>query len=378
MSDIHIAAPVVSDEARELVLQVLASGRIAQGPMVERFEAQCAAMADAQHAIAVSSGTDALEVAVDALDLHEDEVVITTPFTFAATANAVLRAGARVRFVDIDDDHLIDLDLLSGALEATPRVGAVIPVHLFGLAPDMPRLLEIAGSAAVIEDAAQAHGGTVGGRSVGSFGAGCFSFYATKNVMSGEGGVITTNDDVWADTMRTIRNQGMAGRYEYVRVGRNCRMTELQAAIAIPQMDQLDAITAARRDNSLRAIAGLAEVEGLVLPREPTGRTHVWHQCTVLVPEDVERDEVVSRMQGAGVHPGVYYPTALNDIPVYRDHPRVDPGTTPRARGAAARCLSLPIHHALQHVDVDRVVEIFVDAIRDIRAARPLVDRALS
>jgi len=372
MADIHIAAPMISDEARELVLDVLASGRLAQGPMVERFEAQCAEMADARHAIAVSSGTDALEVAVDALDLDHDEVVITTPFTFAATANAVLRSGARVRFVDIDDDHLIDLDLLADTVDHTTRVGAVIPVHLFGLAPDMARLMAIAGDASVIEDAAQAHGGAVGDRSVGSFGAGCFSFYATKNVMSGEGGVVTTNDDAWADTMRTIRNQGMAGRYEYVRVGRNCRMTELQAAIAIPQMDQLDVIAAARRDNSLRAVKGLVDVEGLVLPREPAGRTHVWHQCTVLVPEDVDRDDVVARMQGAGVHPGVYYPTALNDIPVYRDHPRVDAGSTPRARAAAARCVSLPIHQALQPADVDRVVETFVDAITDIRAARSL------
>ncbi|MDG2112873.1 MAG: DegT/DnrJ/EryC1/StrS aminotransferase family protein [Actinomycetota bacterium] len=361
--DIHVAAPTISDEARRLVAQVLDSGRLAQGPMVERFEAQCAEMAGVAHGIAVSSGTDALEVAVDALDLADDDVVLTSPFTFAATANAVLRAGARVRFVDIDDDHLIDLDELAGAIADTASVGAVIPVHLFGLAPDMFRLSEVVGTVPIIEDAAQAHGATVGERSVGSFGAGCFSFYATKNVMSGEGGVITTADDSWADTMRTIRNQGMAGRYEYVRVGRNCRMTELQAAIAIPQMDALDVISASRRDNALRAVKGLADIEGLVLPREPAGRSHVWHQCTVLVPEGADRDAVVAEMQSNGVHPGVYYPQILNDIPVYRDHPRVEVGETPRARDAAARCVSLPIHQALAGSDMDRVVEAFAAAV---------------
>lgn len=366
--DIHVAAPKISDEARRLVEQVLDSGRLAQGPMVERFEAQCAAMAGVAHAIAVSSGTDALEVAVDALDLADRDVVLTSPFTFAATANAVLRAGARVRFVDIDDDHLIDLDELAVALDETPSVGAVIPVHLFGLAPDMHRLSEIVAGVPIIEDAAQAHGAAVGDRSVGSFGAGCFSFYATKNVMSGEGGVITTDDDVWADTMRTIRNQGMAGRYEYVRVGRNCRMTELQAAIAIPQMDGLEAISAARRDNALRAVKGLADVEGLILPREPAGRSHVWHQCTVLVPDGVDRDAVVASMQDRGVHPGVYYPQILNDIAVYRDHPRVEAGNTPRARAAAARCVSLPIHQGLTPADMDRVVEVFADAVSARRA----------
>ncbi len=370
MADIHIAAPVISEEARRLVAEVLESGRLAQGPMVERFEAQCAAMAGVPYAVATSSGTDALEVAVDALDLAPDAVVLTSPFTFAATANAVLRAGARVQFVDIDDDHLIDLDLVAEAVAATESIGAVIPVHLFGLAPEMGRLLDIVGETPVIEDAAQAHGATVAGRPVGSFGAGCFSFYATKNVMSGEGGVVTTADDDWAETMRIIRNQGMAGRYEYVRVGRNCRMTELQAAIAIPQMDALEAITAARRDNALRAVKGLTGIEGLVVPREPEGRGHVWHQCTVLVPEDGDRDRVVSAMQEQGVHPGVYYPRALNDIAVYAEHPRVEVGHTPRARALAARCVSLPIHQGLEPGDVDRVVEVFSDAIRTVREGR--------
>ena len=367
MPDIHVAAPRISDEARALVEQVLDSGRLAAGPMVERFEAQCAEMAGVEHAIAVSSGTDALEVAVDALDLGDHDVVLTTPFTFAATANAVLRAGARVRFVDIDDDHLLDLDLLTAAIEESDSVGAVIPVHLFGLAPDMFDLEERAGSIPIIEDAAQAHGGSVGERRVGSFGAGCFSYYATKNVMSGEGGVITTDDDGWADTMRTIRNQGMAGRYEYIRVGRNCRMTELQAAIAIPQMASLDQITAVRRDNSLRMIKNLAGLDGAVVPREPAGRTHVWHQCTVLVPDGIDRDAVVAQMQTHGVHPGVYYPQALNDIEVYRDHPRVDAGSTPRARAAAARCVSLPIHQALDSADIDRVAEVFTTSVNSLR-----------
>ncbi len=360
--EIHIASPVVGEAARELVAEVLASGRLAQGPMVERFEGLCADMAGVAHAVAVSSGTDALEVAIEALDLEANQVVVTSPFTFAATVNAVLRAGALVQFVDIDDDYLLDLDATAHA-SSELNVGAVVPVHLYGLPVDLAQLAHIAGDIPIVEDAAQAHGAASGDLVVGAVGAACFSFYATKNVMAGEGGVVTTDDGEWAAVMRTIRNQGMAGRYEYVRVGRNARMTELQAAIAIPQLESLADITDRRRRNARLLVEALKDLDDVVLPREPDDRTHVWHQCTVLVPDELDRGQVLAAMAEAGVFPGVYYPHALNDVPLYRDHPGVLPSQTPRARAAAARCLSLPIHHGLEAGDVERVAEAFRGAI---------------
>jgi dTDP-4-amino-4,6-dideoxygalactose transaminase len=352
---IRIAQPQLGPVVEALVLEVLRSGRLSQGPMVARFEELCAEMAGTRHAIAVCNGTVALEAALQAAGVGAGDEVITTPFTFAATLNAILRRGAVARFADITDDFTIDpahVDRLIG-----PRTRAIIPVHLYGLMAAMPPLAELARahSLAVIEDAAQAHGASDGTRRAGGYGVGCFSFYATKNVTTGEGGCVVTNDDELAASLRLLRNQGMRERYEYVMVGENWRMTDVAAAIAIPQLQRLEELNQARRRNAAALSRLLADDTRLVLPRTPPARVHVWHQYTVLLPDGVDRTRVVDRMNEGGVECGVYYPRLVWDHEAYRSHPQVVMEHTPLAESVARRCLSLPVHPALQEGDLERV-----------------------
>lgn len=366
---IRISDPHFGPDVEALVLEVLRSGHVAQGPVVARFEALGAAMAGTRHAIAVSNGTVSLETAFEVLGLGPGDEVITTPFTFAATVNAALRTGATVRFADIRPDFTIDPAAVAALIG--PRTAAVVPVHLYGLMADMPALMSLAAQhgLAVVEDAAQAHGASLDGHRAGSFGVGSFSFYATKNVAAGEGGMITTNNDDVARRCRLLRNQGMIERYRYEMVGRNLRMTDLQAAVAVPQLERLDATNAARRANAARLLERL-DGAGLDLPAVPPGREPVWHQFTVLLPPGADREAVQARMREAGVESGVYYPRLAWDYPVYRDHPSVIADDTPVARDAAARCLSLPVHPRLSEADLDRVAGSLLGALEDDRVAR--------
>jgi dTDP-4-amino-4,6-dideoxygalactose transaminase len=242
-----------------------------------------------------------------------------------------------------------------------------MPVHLYGCPADMGRLQEVADGAglAIIEDAAQAHGAQIDGRAVGSWGLGCFSFYATKNVTSGEGGMITTDDDEVADRLRLLRNQGMRARYEYVLAGHNYRMTELQAAVGLSQLPHLEKWTERRRRNAAVLREALAGVDGLTLPTEPSGRRHVNHQFTVRITDGAraDRDAVAAQLLDAGVETGVYYPKLTNDYDCYRDHPQVSVGTVTRAGDAAREVLSLPVHQWLEPVEVERIASAVIDVL---------------
>lgn len=361
---IRIAQPTLGPEVEALVLEVLRSGRLAQGPMVQRFEGLCAEMAGSEHAIAVANGTVSLEAIFIALGIGPGDEVITTPFTFAATLNSILVVGATATFVDIGDDF--NIDPAGIAAVATERTRVVLPVHLFGLPADMPAISAIADGHgwAIVEDAAQAHGASVGDRKVGGWGVGSFSFYATKNVTSGEGGCITTSDAELSERLRRLRNQGMAARYEYVEIGRNLRLTELQAAVAIPQLERLEESNRRRARNARALNELLGSIDGLELPTVPPGRTHVWHQYTVLLPERTDRVRIVELMAAAGVETGVYYPRVVWDHPPYRNHRGVVPNDTPRAVAAAACCLSLPVHASLGEGDVERVASVLIAALR--------------
>lgn len=355
---IPISQVSLGPEAEELVLEVLRSGRLAQGPMVERLEAGFCVLAGTTHAIAVNSGTTALVAAIEALDIGPGDEVITSPFTFVATLNAILEAGATARFVDIGSDFCVRPELIEAQI--TDRTRAVMPVHLYGLAADMDPIMAIAGQhdLAVIEDAAQSHGATYGEQLVGSFGVGCFSLYATKNLTTGEGGVVTTNDDAIADRLRVLRNQGMRARYEYVLAGHNWRLTELQAAIGIPQLATLGAATAARSANAAALTSRLDGIEGLVLPCPHSGRGHVWHQYTVKVTPSaaISRDELAAHLNASGIGNGVYYPRVVFDYDCYRDHPQVVASDVPEAFATAGQVLSLPVHPRLTASDIDRIV----------------------
>jgi dTDP-4-amino-4,6-dideoxygalactose transaminase len=360
---IRVSQPHFGADVEALVLEVLRSGQVAQGPMVARLEALGAQMAGTRHAVAVANGTVSLETALEVLGVGPGDEVITTPFTFAATVNAVLRSGATVRFADIGNDFTIDPEAV-GALIGE-RTTALVPVHLYGLMADMPALMTMADrhGLAVVEDAAQAHGASADGRRAGSFGIGSFSFYATKNVAAGEGGLLSTDDDVTAHRFRLLRNQGMVERYRYEAIGRNLRMTDLQAALAIPQLEQLEVSNAARQANAARLTGLLGGHPGLGLPDVPKGRGHVWHQYTVLLPEGADREHVQSRMRESGVEAGVYYPRLAWDYPIYRDHPGVVADDTPVARSVATRCLSLPVHPGLGPDDAEQVAHSLLTAL---------------
>ena len=260
-----------------------------------------------------------------------------------------------MRFADIGTDYNVDPEALAAAV--TPRTAALLPVHLYGLPADMTAIAGVAArhGLAVVEDAAQAHGAGVDGRRAGSYGLGSFSFYATKNVTAGEGGVVTTSDSTLAERMRMLRNQGMRQRYVYEEVGRNLRLTDLQAAVAVPQLERLAETTRKRTRNAAALDRALADVDGLVLPAVPAGRNSAWHQYTVLLPEHADRDAVVAAMEASGVVPAVYYPKLVWDYDIYRSHPQVIATPAPQAARVVARCLSVPVHQRLSEDDVRRV-----------------------
>ncbi len=315
-----------------------------------------------RHAVAVTNGTIALVAAMQALGLEPGDEVVTSPFTFVATLNAILECGAVARFADIDPrTFTVDADAVADAI--TPRTRALMPVHIYGQAADMARIAPLAADRGlvVVEDAAQAHGATVDGRAVGSFGVGCFSFYATKNVTSGEGGMITTDDDLLADTLRVLRNEGMRARYEYERAGHNYRLTDVQAAIAIPQLAHLAESNERRRANAARLDEGLAGIPGLLTPLVAPGRTHVFHQYTVRVTPDVSSEPRRARRPArrARHRDGRLLPACrarLRLLPIASARGR-DTGSGGGAR-TREKCCRCPCIRRSRSNDVDRVVEV--------------------
>jgi perosamine synthetase len=362
---IVVSEPLFGDLEERLVLEVLRSGRLVQGPMVEAFEEAVCRTVGIRHAVAVNNGTSALIAALLAHGIGPKDEVITTPFTFVGTLNAILLVGATPRFVDIGEDFNLDVVHLDAAIG--PATRAVLPVHLYGYPADM-REIEAAAAAhdvVIIEDAAQALGASCGERPVGSFGTGCFSFYATKNVTTGEGGVITTDDDGIAGAVRLLRNQGQRSRYEYERPGFNFRMTELQAALGVAQMSRLPEIVEARRANARILSAGLADIEGLVVPAEGPERRHVFHQFTVRVTSRARRtrDELLGHLRTRGIDCGVYYPRPVFDYGCFRNDPRVGSPTMPRADRISREVLSLPVHPKLGDADLTCIVEAVREAL---------------
>lgn len=355
---IPISTLQLGTEEEQLVLEVLRSGQLAQGPMVRRLETAFEEVTKTKHAIAVTSGTTALVAAIQALELERGSEVITSPFTFIATLNAIIEAGAVARFVDIGDDFNLDAKVIDNVI--TERTRALLPVHLYGYPADMDTIIALAQERglAVIEDAAQAIGATFQERPVGSFGIGCFSLYATKSVTTGEGGMITTNDEAIANRVRVLRNQGMRFRYQYEIPGHNYRMTDLQAAVGIPQMARLALVTERRRLNAERLTEGLLGIRGLLLPFEEAGRTHVFHQFTIRVTEEarLNQHELATRLTEQGIGAGIYYPRVVYDYDCYRDHPQVIADPVPNASRIAKEVLSLPVHPALTEADLDRIV----------------------
>jgi perosamine synthetase len=363
---IPVSQVILGDDEQQGVLEVLRSGKLAQGEKVAQLEGAFATAHGAAHAVAVSNGTVALIAALHALGIGPGDEVITTAFSFNATLNAILETGAIARFADVREDYTVDPDAMAALVNS--RTAALLPVHLYGLPADMIAITALASrhALAIVEDAAQAHGAECEGRRVGTFGIGAFSFYGTKNITCGEGGLVTTDDDDVARTLRLLRNQGMRARYDYEMPGYNWRLTDLQAAVAIPQVNRLKEITAMRNANAARLTAALTDTPGLLLPEVPPSRSHVWHQYTVRVLPDAEvsREEFCARLTRIGVGHGIYYPKLMHDYPCYEANPRVILDVTPHARRLTAQVVSLPVHPGLDAMALAKIVDAVKEAIR--------------
>ena len=347
---IPIARPQMGEEEKELVWSTMSSGGLAQGARVHELEERFAAFVGVPHAIATSSGTTALHLALLAAGVGPGDEVVTVPFTFIASATSVLFTGARPVFVDVDEATFnIDVSQIEAAI--TPRTRAILPVSLYGQPADLPAIAEIADrhGLTVVEDAAQSHGAAVGGRMSGSWGAGCFSFYPTKNMTTGEGGMVTTSDAELADRARLLREHGSRIRYHHEIVGYNFRMTDIHASIGLAQLTKLPANNARRREIAARYDR---ELRGVITPAVLPGVTHVYHQYTLRVNR---RDELVEALRERGIGTGVYYP-----IPVHRQRPFEELGygelRFPVAERLCEEVVSIPVHPSLTDDEVGQVV----------------------
>jgi perosamine synthetase len=354
---IPAAKPIIGDEEREAVDRVMRSGMLAQGPEVAAFEEEFSAIVDGRHSVAVNSGTSALHMALIAAGVGAGDEVIVPSFSFAATANAVHLAGATAVFADIDIDSFC-LDPAAAEAAITPRTRAIMPVHLYGHPAAMAQFAEIAKkhNLKLIEDAAQAHAAALDGIPVGAWGdAACFSFYPTKNMTSGEGGMVTTPSEEIARMIRLLRNQGMEKRYANEVVGFNTRMTDLHAAIGRVQLTKLAGWTAKRQSNA----AFLTEnITGVVTPSVADGAVHVYHQYTIRV-EGRDRDAFAAELTERGVGNGVYYPTPIHRLPSFELE--VD---LPQTEKAAAEVISLPVHPSLSQEDLETIVSVVNDVAK--------------
>lgn len=349
---IPVSKPYIGEEEKQAVMAVLDSGMIVQGPRVAEFEKQFAAVCGTKHAVATSSGTTALHLAMLAHGIGPGDEVITSPFTFIASVNSILYAGATPVLVDIEEDTFnIDPEAIERAI--TPRTKAILCVHLFGHLCDMDALQAIADKhgLVIIEDACQSVGGTYKGKVAGSFGTGTFSLYATKNVMSVEGGMITTDDDHIADQCRLLRSHGMRRRYYYDMLGYNFRMTDIHAAVGIAQLARLEASTKKRQENASYLSA---KIESVVTPTVREGYGHVWHQYTIRVDRGRDRDAAVQQLADNGVGSGIFYPVPAHQHDYMREV--VGNLTFPIAEKAAAEVISLPVHPQLSQADLEKIV----------------------
>lgn len=363
--DLKAQYDTLRDEMRAAVDAVLESQRFILGPEVEALEAEIAGYCGAAHGIGVSSGTDALLVSLMALDVGPGDEVVTTPFSFFATAGVVSRLGARPIFIDIDP-LTFNLDPAGLAAAISPRTKVIMPVHLFGQTADMDPILATADEAgvAVVEDAAQAIGADYHGRGAGTLGAlGCFSFFPTKNLGGfGDGGMVTANDPDLAKRVRSLRNHGFAEKYYNREVGGNFRIDALQAAVLRVKLGHLESWHEARQHNAAR-YRGLFEAAGLMQPDSPVktpheaghGR-HIYHQFVIRCER---RDELQAYLGERGIGSAVYYPVALHLQECFRDLGSVE-GDFPVAEQAAREVLALPIYPELDDAAATEVV----DAVR--------------
>jgi len=364
------------EEILSAITRVCDSQRFIMGPEVEALEEELARLIGVQHAVAVSSGTDALLLALMALGIKPGDEVVTTAYSFFATAGSIVRLGARPVLVDVDP-ATFNIDPARVAEAITPRTKAIVPVHLFGLSADLDPIVDVArrGGVAVVEDAAQAIGATYHSRQVGGFGAfGCFSFFPSKNLGAfGDAGLLTCGTSELAARARILRTHGMEPKYYHHAVGGNFRMDALQAAVLRVKAPHLSAWTEARRLNASRYATLFREVglaEQVALPGEPQGRRHVFNQFVIRVPD---RDDLKEHLDTCGVGCEVYYPLPFHMQPCFADL-GYRQGQFPHAEKAASESLAIPIYGELdlatQRTVVEAIAEFVLKSSRSKVAAR--------
>lgn len=355
---IKIASPRLGSEEEAAVIDVLRSGLLAQGEKVALFEKKFADFINSKHAIATSSGTTALHLALLGLGIGPGDEVITTAFSFIASTNAILYTGAKPVFVDIDPQTFnLNPEIITEKI--TEKTKAILVVHLYGLPADMKRISQIAKkyNLLVIEDACQAHGAMINNQMVGTFAdVGCFSFYPTKNMTTGEGGMVVTNNDNVAEKVKLLREHGMKKRYYYEMLGYNFRMTEIAAVIGMVQLKKLDKFNAMRNSNATSLTKLLSLTPQVTTPYIPAGFSHVFHQYTIKLANKQLRNSLQEYLYQNGVGSAIYYP-----LPIHKQRfllSQLGKVRLNNTEDVADRVLSLPIHPGVTKLDIALIAKL--------------------
>jgi dTDP-4-amino-4,6-dideoxygalactose transaminase len=356
MTTIYLAQPDIGEQERQAVLDVLDSGILASGPKVREFEQKFAEYCDVEHAVAVSSGTTALHAALLGLDVGNGDKVLTTPFSFIATSNSILFCDAEPVFADIDAKTFnLDPNLVEDKLKRE-KIKAIMLVHLYGLPCDMDAFSFLAKkyNVELIEDAAQAVGATYKNQMAGSFGkAGCFSLYATKNLMAGEGGIITSSDDELVKKIRSLINHGRQGHFEHTKLGFNFRTTDIAAALGIVQLKRLPEFITKRNVNADFYNQHLSKIDWVTTPYVPDGYHHVYHQYAIRVPGSI-RNKLIKYLAENQIKAAPTYPIIIPEQSFYQQKGYGDFAV---AKTASQEVVCLPVHTKLCQKDLARVVD---------------------
>ncbi|MFO7967186.1 MAG: DegT/DnrJ/EryC1/StrS family aminotransferase [Archaeoglobaceae archaeon] len=363
MNKIPIAQPIIGQEEISEVNKVLKSGMLAMGSKVKEFEDNFSQYLNANHSVAVSNGTVALWLSLKAIGIKKGDEVITTPLSFVATANSILFCGATPVFVDVDP-LTYNIDPHKVQEKVSSRTRAILGVHLFGQPFDLKTLVEICNDndLALIEDAAQAHGAQFNGRKVGTTGIGCFSFYPTKNMVTGEGGMVTVKDEALDYELRLMRNHGDEGKYNHTMLGYNSRMTDMQAALGLVQLKKLDKMNSARIKNA-EYYNEYIDVEGMTKPYAGKNLKHVYHQYVLRLEDEfpMTREEFIQYLSSKGVGSAIHYPKTIYEQPLYQQM-GYKQGICPVAEKMAHKMVSIPVHPKLSEEETEYVVNVINDS----------------
>ncbi len=361
---ILINQPMIGKEEIDAATEVLKSGILTEksgmGPRVLEFEKDFAKYVGAKHAVAVNSGTAALHCALLVAGVKAGDEVIIPSFTFHATAEVVLMAGGEPVFADIDPDtYTVTTETVEAAM--TRNTKAIMPVHLYGLPADLDPLKKLARdrNVALIEDAAQAHGAEYKGSKIGSVGdMTCFSFYAGKNMTTGEGGMVTTNDDDYSERLRMFRSHGEQRPYWPVAVGNNYRMTEILASVGLAQLRKLPSFLERRRKNADYLGEKVGMLGKVVPPKEPEGRRHAWYLYTLRLhgANAGKRNKVIEKMRAKNIEAAVYYESPLHLLPLYRERSS-SRRSLPETEKACRQVYSIPVHPKLSDAELDYIFD---------------------